>query len=610
MCGIIGYTGKRKSIPVILDGLKRLEYRGYDSAGIASVNKDKSYFKKSKGRVEALESKIDNFDFQGISSIGHTRWATHGVPSSVNAHPHKSCDGKIFLIHNGIIENYLEIKKKLLKKKHKFVSQTDTEVVVHLIEDFVKKGLSFQEAVESTLKTIKGTYALAVINSDEPEKLIVARNSSPLLIGIGKGENFIASDASAILPYTREVIYLNDGEYAVVTPNDFEVLTLGKGPVRKKKQLVEWSLEEVTKQGFPHFMLKEIYEEPQAVENAIKGRIVLEEGLAKLGGLESVENNLLKLKRIIISACGTANIASMVGEYLLEEYGGIPTEVELASELRYRNPVFDKSTALLSVSQSGETIDTLAALKEAKRKKLLNLGIVNVVGSTIARETDAGVYNHAGPEIGVASTKAFVSQLSVLVLLSVFMGRQRNLSLAEGKNILKELTAIPKKMDLILKTSNEIKKIAKKYLKYNNFLYLGRKYNYPIALEGALKLKEISYVHAEGYSAGEMKHGPIAMIDKNFPSIFIVPSDSVYEKVISNIQEVKARGGRVLAIATKGNKEIKKIADDVIYIPKTIEPLYPFLTALPLHLFAYHFAALRGHDIDKPRNLAKSVTVE
>lgn len=610
MCGIIGYTGKRKSIPVILDGLKRLEYRGYDSAGIASVNKGRSYFKKSKGRVEALERKIDNFDFQGISSIGHTRWATHGVPSTINAHPHKSCNGKVFLVHNGIIENYLEIKKKLLKKKHKFISQTDTEVVVHLIEDFIKKGLSFQEAVESTLKTIKGTYALAVINTDEPEKLIVARNSSPLLIGIGKDENFIASDASAILPYTREVIYLNDGEYAVVTPDDFEVLTLGKGPVRKKKQLVEWSFEEATKQGFPHFMLKEIYEEPQAVENAIKGRIVLDEGLAKLGGLESVENNLLKLKRIIISACGTANIASMVGEYLLEEYGGIPTEVELASELRYRNPVFDKSTALLSVSQSGETIDTLAALKEAKRKKLLNLGIVNVVGSTIARETDAGVYNHAGPEIGVASTKAFASQLSVLVLFSVFIGRQRNLSLAEGKNILKELITIPKKMDLILKNNDEIKKIAKKYLKYNNFLYLGRKYNYPIALEGALKLKEISYVHAEGYSAGEMKHGPIAMIDKNFPSIFIAPSDSVYEKVISNIQEVKARGGRVLAIATKGNKEIKKIADDVIYIPKTIEPLYPFLTALPLHLFAYHFAVLRGHDIDKPRNLAKSVTVE
>jgi len=451
MCGIIGYTGKRKSIPVILDGLKRLEYRGYDSAGVASVNKGKSYFKRSKGRVEILESKIDNFDFQGVSSIGHTRWATHGVPSSINAHPHKSCDGKIFLIHNGIIENYLEIKKKLLKKKHKFVSQTDTEVVVHLIEDFVKKGLSFQEAFESTLKTIKGTYALAVIYTDEPEKLIVARNSSPLLIGIGKGENFIASDASAILPYTREVIYLNDGEYAVVTPNDFEVLTLGKGRVRKKKHLVEWSLEEATKQGFPHFMLKEIHEEPAAVENAIKGRIVLNEGLAKLGGLESVENKILKLKRIIISACGTANIASMVGEYLLEEYGGIPTEVELASELRYRNPVFDKSTALLSVSQSGETIDTLAALKEAKRKKLLNLGIVNVVGSTIARETDAGVYNHAGPEIGVASTKAFVSQLSVLVLLSVFMGRQRNLSLAEGKNILKELTVIPKKNGFNLK---------------------------------------------------------------------------------------------------------------------------------------------------------------
>ena len=612
MCGIFGFVSgdKIKGIPVIVDGLKHLEYRGYDSAGIAAIGPKGVLYKKKSGRIFELE-KILNNDFESTVAIGHNRWATHGQPTDKNAHPHHDCHKKIFLVHNGIIENYKELKDKLIQSDHRFSSDTDTEVMAHLIEDFLKKGnYSFEEAVRLTLKSIIGTYALVVINKDDPNKLIVARNSSPLLVGFSDKCKYIASDASALLPHTRKVIYLNDGEFAVLTPNDFRIATLDRKVISREQEKIDWSEDLVQKNNFPHFMLKEIFEEPEAVRNAIRGRIVLQDGLAKLGGLELKEKDLRKINRLIISACGTAYIAGLVGEYMLEENAGIPVEVEYASEFRYKKHVLDPKTVLLAVSQSGETADTLGALKEMKRKGVLTLGIVNVVGSSIAREVDVGVYNHAGPEVGVASTKAFVSQLSILALLTLFLGRQRGISLSTGRKIAEEIVALPKKMEEVLKLNGQIKKIARKYYKYNNFLYLGRKYNFPVALEGALKLKEISYIHAEGYGAGEMKHGPIALIDKDMPTVVIAPLDSVYEKVLSNIQEIKARRGQVIAIASQGNKEIAELADDVIYIPKTLEMLTPILAVMPLHLFAYHVGVFRGHDVDKPRNLAKSVTVE
>lgn len=612
MCGIFGFVSKEKTkgVPVVMDGLKRLEYRGYDSAGIVAIGPRGILYRKKSGRIFELEKIVDN-DFPSIAAIGHNRWATHGQPTDKNAHPHHDCHKKIFIVHNGIIENYKELKVKLVENGHKFSSDTDTEVVAHLIEDFLsKKNYSFEEAVRITLKSIVGTYALVVIHKDDPGKLIVARNSSPLLVGFSDQCQYVASDASALLPYTRKVIYLNDGEFAVLTPNDFRIATLDKKVISREHEKIDWSEKVAQKNKFPHFMLKEIFEEPEAVRNAIRGRVVLRDGLAKLGGLELKERDLRKINRLIISACGTAYIAGLAGEYMLEENADIPVEVEYASEFRYKKHILQPKTVLLVISQSGETADTLGALKEIKRKGLLTLGIVNAVGSSIARETDAGIYNHAGPEIGVASTKAFVSQLSVLALLTLFLGRQRNISLSMGKRITEELVDLPKKMEDVLKLNGQVKKIARKYYKYNNFLYLGRKYSYPVALEGALKLKEISYIHAEGYGAGEMKHGPIALVDKNMPTMVIVPSDSVYEKVLSNIQEIKARNGKVIAIATKGDKEVAKIADDVIYIPKTLEMLTPILSVIPLHLFAYHVGVLRDLDVDKPRNLAKSVTVE
>ena len=612
MCGIFGFVSKEKTkgIPVIINGLKHLEYRGYDSAGVAAIGPQGVFYRKKSGRIFELE-KILNNDFVSTVAIGHNRWATHGQPTDKNAHPHTDCQKKIFLAHNGIIENYKELKDKLIKSGHRFSSDTDTEVIAHLIEDFLGKGnYSFEEAVRLTLKSIIGTYALVVINKDDPHKLIVARNSSPLLVGFSDHNKYVASDASALLPYTRKVVYLNDGEFAVLTPEDFRIATLDREVVSREHEKIDWSQDSAQKNNFPHFMLKEIFEEPDAVRNAIRGRLIVQDGLAKLGGLELKEKDLRKINRLIISACGTAYIAGLAGEYMLEENAGIPVEVEYASEFRYKKHVVDPKTALLSISQSGETADTLGALKEVKRKGIMTIGIVNAIGSSIAREVDAGVYNHAGPEIGVASTKAFVSQLSVLALLTLFLGRQRGISLSTGRKIAEELTALPKKMEEVLKLNGQIKKIARKYYKYTNFLYLGRKYNYPVALEGALKLKEISYIHAEGYGAGEMKHGPIALVDKNLPTVVLAPSDSVYEKVISNIQEIKARRGKVIAIATKGNKEIAKIANDVIYIPKTLEMLTPILSVMPLHLFAYHVGVMRGLDVDKPRNLAKSVTVE
>ncbi|MCD6429475.1 glutamine--fructose-6-phosphate transaminase (isomerizing), partial [bacterium] len=531
-----------------------------------------------------------NFIANGFLSH-NSRWATHGEPSSINAHPHFDCKKEIFVVHNGIIENYFQLKEKLQKEGHKFISETDTEVLPHLIEKYFKGNL--EEAVRLALKEIVGAYAIAVISSKDPEKIVFARQSSPLIIGLGEGENFIASDVPAILGYTKKVIYLEDGEMGVITKDNFQIFNLDNQVIPKKSHYIQWSLSQAQKGGYRHFMLKEIMEQPEIIENAFRGRIILNEGLVKLGGLEQVEDRLKKINRLIIIAMGSALLAAKVGEYMLEEYAQIPVEVENASEFRYKKPVLKENDVLLAISQSGETADTLFAVKEAKRKGILTLGIINVVGSSIAREVDAGVYNHAGPEIGVAATKSFVSQLAILTLLTVFLGRQREMSLVMGRRILEELLRIPNLVKKILTEQDKIKELANKYQNYKNFLFLGRKYNYPIALEGALKLKEITYIHAEGYPAGEMKHGPIAMIDENFPSVVIVPKDSVYEKMVSNIQEIKARKGKVIAITTEGNEEIKELADDVIYIPKTLEMLTPILSVIPLQLFAYYIAVLK-----------------
>lgn len=611
MCGIFGYIGQNdKSAGVLLDGLKRLEYRGYDSAGAVLKDKDGGLmWKKTKGRVAALQGRLPLGQLCR-SAIFHTRWATHGKPSDQNAHPHFDCRQKIFVVHNGIIENYREIREKLTDLGHSFRSETDTEVVPHLLEEILKRrNYPIEEAVSRAIQMIEGSFALAVLNASE-KKIVVARRSSPVILGIGEGGYFVASDPSAIVPFTREVVYLNDGECAVLEENDYRIFAADYKPVNREGQIIDWDADQISKKGFPHFMLKEIFEEPEAVESALRGRLIEGGGNAKLGGPESIAERLRQAERIIISACGTAYYAGLVGEYFLEGRAGIPAEVELASELRYREPVLDKKTALLAISQSGETADTIAALREAKQKDILTLGIVNAVGSTIARETDVGIYNHAGPEVAVASTKTFVSQLAVLALLTLFLGRQRQMPVSEGQKIVDELQKIPPQMREILKQNNLIKNLAQKYFPYGNFFFVGRKHNYPVALEGALKLKEVAYIHAEGYGAGEMKHGPIALIDENFPSVVIAPKDGVYEKTASNAEEIKARGGKIIAILNDGDKRISQIADDVIYIPSAIEMLTPLLAVLPLHLFAYHMAVLRGCDVDKPRNLAKSVTVE
>jgi glucosamine--fructose-6-phosphate aminotransferase (isomerizing) len=612
MCGIVGYIGKQKATPILVEGLKRLEYRGYDSAGMAVFNGKSIITLKAVGKVNELESKIENKgEIAGNIGIAHTRWATHGKPSEKNCHPHRDCAENIYLVHNGIIENYQELKQLLIRKKHKFSSETDSEVIAHLIEEYSKK-LEFKDAVRAALKMVRGTYGLAILNKKEPNKIIAARNGSPLVLGIGKGEHIIASDISAIVMHTNRVIYLDDGEMAQISSDNFEISNLKNKTIRKNVVLVDENIEKSQKGGFPHFMLKEIFEQPEAMRNGLRGRadIFLSESAAPiLGGLDPVKEKLKKIEKIILIACGTSYYSALAAEYMLEEYAGIPTEVEYASEFRYRKPLLSKKTVVVAISQSGETADTLAAVREAKNKGVLTLGIVNVVGSTIARETDAGTYTLSGPEIGVASTKAFTSQLTALVLWTLMLGRQRGMSYVMGKRIAVELKKIPDLVEKILK-NKDVRKIAQKYVQAKDFLYLGRKYNFPIALEGALKIKEISYVHAEGYPTGEMKHGPIALIDNNFPSIFIVPKDSVWEKNISGMQEIKARGGKIIAIATKGDREIKKIADDVIYIPKTLEMLTPLLSVIPLQLFAYYFGILKGYDVDKPRNLAKSVTVE
>jgi len=610
MCGIFAYTGKNKAAPILVDGLKSLEYRGYDSAGIYCPE---SGSVKSVGAVDNLRIKIPK-DMKGQSGIAHLRWATHGEPTEVNAHPHHDCTDSVWIVHNGIIENYRGLKEMLTKAGHTFTSDTDTEVLAHLVEKNLKaqkgKKKDFEKAVLSSLNEVRGTYGAVFAYAHEPEKIIAARMGAPVVVGLGEHENFIASDPSPILRHTKNVIYLHDGEVAVITPDSHSIYSLDHTKIDRKSEVIEWSPDQVKKDGYDHFMLKEIMEGPEVVRNTLRGRLIPAEGLAKLGGLESVAERLRTVKRIIIVGCGTAYYAALTGEYMLEEYAGIPVEVEVGSEFRYRKPIMDSETVLLAISQSGETADTLEAIREAKRKGILTLGIVNTVGSTIARETDAGIFNHAGPEIGVASTKAFISQLTALALLTIFLGRQRSMSLVTGKRIAEELLALPDKMKQILSHKDAVKELAAKYADSRDFLYIGRKYNYAIAFEGALKLKEVSYVHAEGYGAGEMKHGPLAMIDEHFPTVAIALKDSVYEKMVSNIQEIKARKGKVIAITTEGNDDLAFMANDIIHIPKTIEALSPILSIIPLQLFAYYFAVHKKLNVDRPRNLAKSVTVE
>lgn len=608
MCGIVGYIGKNQALPVLLDGLKRLEYRGYDSSGIVILNNGKAQCQKAVGKIVELEKKLLGMNSESTIGMAHTRWATHGRPSEANAHPHSDEHGKVWVVHNGIIENYQSIKKELQTRGYKFKSETDTEVVAHLVSDLYEGDIT--KALQGALRLIKGAYGLVVMHVDEPDKLVVARYGSPLVLGIGNEENIVASDVSAILRYTKQVIYLDDGEMAELTRDNFKIFNAEQKEVSKETQKIEWDLEKIEKNGYPHFMLKEIHEQAETIVNSARGRMLPGVGKAKLGGLEVAKDRIRDLNRIIIAACGTAYHAGLVGEYMLEEYAGIQVEVEYASEFRYRKPIINDKTAVLAISQSGETADTLAAVKEGKEKGALTLGIVNAVGSTIARETYAGVYNHIGPEIAVASTKAFTSQVAILALFTVLLGRQREMSLTMGERIVNELAALPDKIKEVIKLDKEIEKLAAKYHKFENFAFLGRKYNMPVAVEGALKLKELSYIHAEGFPSGEMKHGSIALIDKDFPCFFIAPLDSVYEKNLSNIEEIKSRQGRIIAITTEGNTKLEDSVDDIIYIPKTLEMLTPILSVIPLQFFAYYCAVMRGKDVDKPRNLAKSVTVE
>lgn len=610
MCGIIGYIGKREALPVIMDGLKRMEYRGYDSAGVAIGNQNKIQVIKSPGKIENLRAKLAKQMISGKIGLGHVRWATHGEPSESNAHPQGDEKGQIWVVHNGIIENYLSLKKWLIQKGHHFSSETDTEVIPHLIQEFSQEGDSLMGAVQKALRLLQGAYGLAVIDKNNPQKIIVAKNSSPVIIGLGKGENLVASDPAAIITYTKKLIYLKDGEVAVLTKDTCQVFDKNNHLLEKEPQEIDWDIKQAQKGGYPHFMLKEIFEQPESLENSLKGRLIPKDGLAKLGGLDDIAERLRRIKKLLIVACGTSYFAGLVGKYMLEEEAHLPTEVVYGSEFRYHLPIINQQTAILAISQSGETADTLASLREAKRKGILSLGIINVVGSTIAREVDAGLYNHIGPEIGVASTKAFTSQLILLSLLALYFGRQREMDLTRGRQIAKAIGEIPSLTSKILKTDRQIQKIAQKYRSIQDALYLGRKYNYPIALEGALKLKEISYIHAEGYPAGEMKHGPIALIDKDFPTVAISLQDEVYPKMLSNLEEIKARGGPIITLANEGDKEIQKVADEIIYLPKTIEMLSPILAVIPLQLWAYHLGVAKGNDVDKPRNLAKSVVVE
>ena len=611
MCGIVGYIGSKNALPMLIDGLKRLEYRGYDSAGVAILRDKKLLLQKKVGKVTELEKNAPLEEYGGMIGIGHTRWATHGEPSDINSHPHISHDGTIALIHNGIIENYMAIKTKLEKLGYIFKSATDTEALVHLIQEMKKVSGDLETAVRLALRQVEGTYGIAVISMQEPDKVIAARKGSPLIIGVGEHEHFVASDAAAIIPYTRQVVYLEDGEIAVLTAENFETKTIDNIEKIKQVHEVTFDIEEIEKGGYDHFMLKEIMEQPETVRNSMRGRVLLEQGNAKLSGLNDVMLLLENAQRIIITACGTSWHAGLVGEYMLEQYAKVPVEVEYASEFRYRNPIIKPNDLLFLVSQSGETADTLAALREAKKKGASVLGVCNVVGSTIARESQGGVYIHAGPEIGVASTKAFTSQLVVLSLITLLISRQRR-SISDETAVLmcKELLDLPNKIQQILKSTENIEAIAEEFKDANNFLYLGRGLNFPVALEGALKLKEISYIHAEGYPAAEMKHGPIALIDENMPVVVIAPKDGTYDKILSNIQEVKARKGKVIAIANEDDPQLLSLADHIIKVPHTIDMLSPIINVIPLQLLAYFIAVKRGCNVDQPRNLAKSVTVE
>lgn len=610
MCGIVGYIGSKNSLPILIEGLKRLEYRGYDSAGVGIFLKQNGKIVKSVGKVNELENKINKEELHSKIGLGHTRWATHGVPNETNAHPHSNGDGSILLVHNGIIENYKVLKTRLTKNGYSFKSDTDSEIIVQLIDSFVKTGHSFFDSVRLALNEVNGTYGIAAIYSKEPDKIVVAKKGSPLVIGIGDDENFVASDVNALVAHTRQVVYLEDDEVAEVYKDHFNAKSIQEEEIIKEIHEIKMDLEEISKGSYPHFMLKEIMEQPDSIMNSMRGRTITEEGISKLGGLENVVDRIVKSRRIIIAACGTSWHAALVGEYMLEQFAEIPVEVEYASELRYRNPIIYPDDTVIYISQSGETADSLAALKETKRKGALALGICNVVGSSIPRDTDAGVYIHAGPEIGVASTKAFTSQLIVLVLITILLARKKRMSLIDGKHIIEELESIPEKVKKILQLNDSIEEIAQQFVDSRNFLYLGRGYNFPVALEGALKLKEISYIHAEGYPAAEMKHGPIALIDEDMPVVFLAPKDSVYDKILSNIEEIRARKGRIIAIASETDNKIDEMVDHTIKIPETIRMLMPILNVIPLQLLAYHIAVKKGLNVDQPRNLAKSVTVE
>ncbi len=624
MCGIVGYVGPSAASTFLLDGLRRLEYRGYDSAGIATqLASGAISLTKAVGRIDNLAAKLQPATSSGQIGIGHTRWATHGKPTEVNAHPHLGGEGEVVVVHNGVIENYAALREHLEADGYRFVSSTDTESVAHLIAYCLKqaephaKRLNEKhrhgilvEAVSQAVRQLRGTYGLAILFRDYPGVIIAARQGSPLVVGVGSGEHFLASDASPLAGRTDKIVYLADHQLAIITADSLQVEHRETGHVQHAIQALEIENTDVNLGGFPHYMLKEIYEQPESLENAMRGRLSDEDATAVFGGLNLSAQDLRRINRVILTACGTSWHAALVGEYLLEELARLPVEVEYASELRYRNPPVENGTLLFAITQSGETADTLAALREMKRKGHPTLAICNVVGSTIAQEANGGVYLHAGPEVGVASTKAYTSQVVTLTMLSLYFGRLRHLSFEAGTRIIGQLRALPQLIRETLHCHDEVKRIAEKYAHASNFLYLGRQYNFPTALEGALKLKEISYIHAEGYPAAEMKHGPIALVDEHTPSVFIMPQGPVYDKVMSNLEEIKARGGPVIAIAARGDSEVARLADDVIYVPEVTEMLSPLVNIVPLQLLAYHIALHRGCDVDKPRNLAKSVTVE
>jgi len=609
MCGIVGYTGKRLASGILVEGIKRLEYRGYDSSGVAIHEPGGIVCTKAVGRICELEKALCGVVTTGTAGIAHTRWATHGSPTQCNAHPHVDCTARIYVVHNGIIENCNTLRDRLKREGHTFVSETDTEVIAHLVEKYFTGDL--EAAVSMALKQVTGTYGIAVMCHDCPGTIVVARNGSPIVVGVGDGEHYVASDIAALVEHTKQIIYLDDNEIGVLRPEGFHSRTLNNIPTTKKILEIDWDVEMIGLGGFDTFMAKEIHEQPDKIREAFRGRLYHKECEVRLGGLMDLGRKFFETKRVIISGCGTAWHAGLIGEYMIEDIARIPVEVEYSSEFRYRNPVIPPDSLVMVISQSGESADTLAALREAKRRGVPVMAISNVVGSSIARESDAGVYIHAGPEIGVASTKAFTSQVAMLYMISLMLGRARGVGAAEGLKMIRELEQIPDKISKVLARADQVQSLAEKYYRTaENSLFLGRGYNFPIALEGALKLKEISYVHAEGYPAAEMKHGPIALITEGMPVVFIAVQDSIYDKILINMEEVKARGGKVIAIATEGDRSIEDRADDVVFVPPAPEPLTPLLTVVPMQLLAYYVAKMKGCDVDKPRNLAKSVTVE